>query len=591
MRNYLAQVLALDLRSLALFRIAMGWLIIIDTIMRMGDLTAHYSDNGVLPRHALTDSSLHLTSDFGISIYMIAGSPLLMASLMLIQIVVAGFLIIGFKTRMVTFICWIFIISLHSRNPMIITGGDSLLSLLLLWSVFLPLGARFSVDKALNRGQYDGIGSVSNLGSAGIILQIVCVYLFNWWNKLDPVWIVDHTALYYTLNADLFTTHLGKLLATFVPLTQLMTMGVHMFQLIGPVLLFLPFWNQSFRIIVICGFVMFHLGIALTLNIGYFPYVSIVSWLILIPAAPWQWLENRRLRKREPFIMYYDGGCDFCIKTVLMFKTFLCLDFAPIKEVQSDPQINTIFSDNNTWVIRRHNKGLLTKWDAVIYAISQSFYLSWFAKVLEIKPLKTAGDRLYVYISNHRSNYSKFTSMLKYNDFNTHLGLLSKWVIAGLMILVLFWNFSNVDQFSIERPSLVKDLGSATRINQKWSMFAPHPVRADGWIVAPGKLTDGTTVDVRSGNPVSWIKPRHVAPTYENNRWRKYLINIKKDSQYEQRVYYGKYICREWFGGKGKRGESLERFDLYFMLEHTQPPGEAPLTEKQLMWSHDCFPD
>ena len=311
MADYIKRVFGLDLRSLALFRIMLGVLLMVDTSMRIGDLKAHYSDQGILPRNVLIDPTSNLLSDFSASLYFISGSAPFVLGLMLLQIVIGALLIVGFKTRLMTVCAWLLVISLHARNPMVITGGDSLLSLLLLWSIFLPLGARYSIDKALNKETYSTPNHIFSVATLGIIVQIICVYIFNWFNKLDPVWILDHTALYYALNADLFVTHLGKVLRNFVGMTQFLTMTVHMFQLIGPVLLLLPFWNQTARIIVITCFIAFHVGIALTLNIGYFPYVSIASWIILIPSVVWLWIDKRRLKRREPFIMYYDGGATF----------------------------------------------------------------------------------------------------------------------------------------------------------------------------------------------------------------------------------------------------------------------------------------
>ncbi len=564
---------------------------VVDTVMRMTDLKAHYTDMGVLPRHVLTDSTSGLFAEYGMSIYLVGGSPFSVAVLMIFQIILALLLIAGFKTKLVTLILWIMVLSLQLRNPMVITGGDSLLSLLLLWSIFLPLGARYSVDKAMNEEGYDIPHRHVNVATAGIVIQILCVYLFNWLNKLDPAWTMDHTALYYALNADLFVTHLGKALGNFFALTQALTMTVHMFQLIGPVLLFLPFWNQTMRFVVISGFVSFHIGIALTLNIGYFPYVSIISWLILVPGVLWDWLDTRRAKQIEPMIMYYDEGCNFCIKTVLLLRTFLMLDFAPLKPVQSDNEINKIFQAENTWVVRRHNKGLLTKWDGVLFAVHQSYYFRWLGYVLSLKALKRWGESLYRHISGNRGNYSRLTVKLKFNRCSVKLGKTLTTLAVCLGILVVFWNVTNIRQLQLNRPSIVSHVGSALGVAQKWSMFAPHPIRADGWLVAPGVLTTGESIDVRTAKRVTWDKPSHVAATYDNNRWRKYLVNLKKEKQLDRRVYYGKYLCREWYDGNRLDNVSLDSFNLFFMLEYTQPHGSQPTTEKQLLWSHSCFPN
>jgi hypothetical protein len=45
---------ALDTRSLALLRVALGVLLLLDWIDRLPDLRTHYSDEGIIPREILT---------------------------------------------------------------------------------------------------------------------------------------------------------------------------------------------------------------------------------------------------------------------------------------------------------------------------------------------------------------------------------------------------------------------------------------------------------------------------------------------------------------------------------------------------------
>src|SRR5215471_7874435 len=67
--RYLQAAYSLDLRSLALFRVALGAVLLGDLIWRALDLTVFYTDFGVLPRAALLDKfspgprfSIHLIS-------------------------------------------------------------------------------------------------------------------------------------------------------------------------------------------------------------------------------------------------------------------------------------------------------------------------------------------------------------------------------------------------------------------------------------------------------------------------------------------------------------------------------------------------
>jgi hypothetical protein len=134
---------ALDLRSLAMMRMGVALVIIIDLVVRATSLEAHYSNTGVLPLEALFRYAWNPNY---VSLYTMAGSWQLQAIVFLANGVCALCLMAGYRTRLFTFICWVFILSLHNRNPLIQQGGDDLLRLLLFWGLFLPWGYYYSVD-------------------------------------------------------------------------------------------------------------------------------------------------------------------------------------------------------------------------------------------------------------------------------------------------------------------------------------------------------------------------------------------------------------------------------------------------------------
>src|SRR3954452_22414312 len=140
----LQELFSLDLRSLAVLRIGLALLVLGDLAARATDLRAHYTDFGILPRAAL--------SPFGpASIHALSDSPWFLGTLFLIAALFALALLVGFQTRIACFVSWFLLLSLHGRNPIILQGGDILFRVLFFWSLFLPLGARFSLD-ALRSG-------------------------------------------------------------------------------------------------------------------------------------------------------------------------------------------------------------------------------------------------------------------------------------------------------------------------------------------------------------------------------------------------------------------------------------------------------
>lgn len=139
-------LLGIDLRSLALFRAGLALVWLADSLARFGDLSAFYTDQGVLPRGfaaAVEDSgrvSLHLAS----------GDSRFMVAALLLQLLVGLALLVGWKARQAALCGWLLAASLANRNPAVLVDADLLIIALLFWAQFLPLSARWSADSALS---------------------------------------------------------------------------------------------------------------------------------------------------------------------------------------------------------------------------------------------------------------------------------------------------------------------------------------------------------------------------------------------------------------------------------------------------------
>lgn len=277
----------LDLRSLALFRIAIGALILIDLAVRSADIEAHYTDAGVLPRNELGDPASRAV---WFSVYFAVGDAKGTALLFLLQAALAVLLILGFRTRLATIASWIMLVSLHTRNPLVLNAGDTLFRMCLFWSMFLPLGARLSVDAW--RHPATRADDVLSAGTVAFTLQLCSVYWFSAALKTGGAWS-NGTALYYALNLDLFAKPAGLWLREMDWLLPTLTRAAFRWELFGPFLLFVPVHNERFRLLAIGGFLAFHLAINATLAVGLFSAVCIVAWLPIIPAACWDWLAGR----------------------------------------------------------------------------------------------------------------------------------------------------------------------------------------------------------------------------------------------------------------------------------------------------------
>jgi hypothetical protein len=347
--------------------VSLAIIVLLDLAYRAGDLKAHYTDLGILPRSALISG---VGSDWNISIHNISGLLEIQIALFAVHGLVAIALMAGYRTQVATILVWFFAISLQSRNPMILTGGDSLLGLLLFWSMFLPMGARFSVDSAMNNGPHRESNRYFSAATAAILLQVGMVYTFTAIMKSDPIWQEDFSALYYALSIDQFATRLGHYLLNYPDILAVMTAATLWAEFVGPVLAFIPWLNGQIRLVVIVAFISLHIGIALTLNIGFFPIVSIISLIVFLPGLFWDKLFSRlAIPSRTGLKIYYDGECNFCWKIVSLMRTFLLVPGVRTYPAQDDARANEIFQNNNSWVVIDHKGITHIGFPALIYVL------------------------------------------------------------------------------------------------------------------------------------------------------------------------------------------------------------------------------
>ena len=126
---------------------------------------------------------------------------------------------------------------LHARNPMVLLVGDDLLRMLLFWSMFVPLGASYSVDAALQTEPEQVPKSVFSAGTFALLAQVVILYVVSALQKSGAEWR-DGTAIYYALSADMFARPLGVWLLQFPRLLSLMTPATRWFEFWGPLFCF-----------------------------------------------------------------------------------------------------------------------------------------------------------------------------------------------------------------------------------------------------------------------------------------------------------------------------------------------------------------
>ncbi|MFS8131094.1 MAG: hypothetical protein ACMG57_03880, partial [Candidatus Dojkabacteria bacterium] len=277
----LEDIVSLDLRALAFFRIFLGSVMLIDMLDRLKDVNIFYVDGGVGVGSSV--SRLFINDSFSLN-NLFPTSPAFQAFILILGVVFAVLLIFGFKTRISTILLWIIVVSVQNRNTIIGQGGDDYMRVLLFWSMLLPLGLRYSYDYLRNRTEYNKYENkfVSPV-NIGLIFQVVYLYYFSALSKSSPIWNRDFTAIYYALSLDIFVTWLGRILLTLRPLLKPLTAFVYYLELYAGGLLIFPAYNWILRTIGILLIIMLHMGIGTTLDVGPFPWIAICGVLSLMP--------------------------------------------------------------------------------------------------------------------------------------------------------------------------------------------------------------------------------------------------------------------------------------------------------------------
>ena len=267
------QFLRLDLRSLALLRICYGGLILLDLLVRAGDLRAHYTDWGIAPRSIVEQLASSWPSP---CLHALSGSLPLQILLFALHALAALALMLGFRSKYAGPISWFLLCSLQSRNPLVCDGGDNYLRVILFWCLFLPWGSRFALRPEPEPRQ-------SRLAAFAYLFQLSCIYWFAVALKTGSDWS-DGSAVYYTLSIDQLATPLAHWLLQKPAWMQFLTHFTIWAELLAPLLLWIPGWSRLLGILTLAGV---HIGFALFLNLGLFPWIGMVSCWGLLPGRIW----------------------------------------------------------------------------------------------------------------------------------------------------------------------------------------------------------------------------------------------------------------------------------------------------------------
>jgi hypothetical protein len=276
-----------DPRPLGLFRIGLGLAILHDIASLAPQVRVFLTDEGMLPRGVSFWSSQWSVFDlvsggWGTALVMVLGTAAVLA------------FTLGFHARVAALLSWVFVVSIHHRNVLLVDGGDMLTSVLLFWSLFAEVGAAYGVDA---RRRPVRVVDVPAFGLRLLQIQIAILYSGTGRVKMRGGGWLQGDAVFHALQLDGFTRPPGALLGRSPALCKLMTWGTVAIEGLFPVAAFSPFRIRTCRALAFAGGLALQIGILVTMRVGIFTEVMIASSALFLP-VDWIDAAERRLRSR-----------------------------------------------------------------------------------------------------------------------------------------------------------------------------------------------------------------------------------------------------------------------------------------------------
>ncbi|EFA83673.1 hypothetical protein PPL_02739 [Heterostelium album PN500] len=568
------QVLGIDLRSLALLRVGMGILIMLDLYVRGLYLHDHYTDLGAVPANTVIDNSPYLWS-----FYYVNASKYWAGLLFTINFIAAFSMAIGYRTRLSTFIAWVLMTSLHVRNPMVLNGGmemmiitnilfllfpqnsdnlllllgDDFFRLILWWMLFLPLESKCSVDASLNVEQ---INKRTNINNARNI-------------SYSPV----------TQSNSTFpsTDSAGKYYLSFGTIAIMMQFCI--MYLFTAVLKTGAEWNSEYS--------------AVCLTIFYQKQKIGVAAFMFLPSWFWDnFLNYLYSPDRTSAIIYFSANNESLFKVLSIYKSMFLIHTTPLLPAQrEDESISLQYQDSiysemkssDSWIAIENATTLERKYG--YNAFVELVRLSPILKLLSYLFATSLFKKFYNWVVNrplfiNGSSWNFFANMYPTKPVVVQRGYVKEIALFLLLVFVINWNMAG-SSMTYAVPDSIRWIGPIFKIDQYWSMFSPYPSKDDGW----------------GGIEVDYEKPAVTSDMFPTQRWRKFLMNLEGSHHKDRRLFYGRYLCREWnwYGRHKGEGEQLQTFKMLYMLEMTPPfPKDGVIPEDPKphtleLWSHQCF--
>ncbi|MBU6455290.1 MAG: HTTM domain-containing protein [Cyanobacteria bacterium REEB67] len=287
--------------TVAVYRVLFGLIVFLDLAMLTPDLYNFYGAHGWLS----TQSVLNWTGVDGLSLFHLCPENDTFLTIVHVALLLtAASLMIGFKSRLCAFLLYLGINSYYHRDPFLLNSGDTYMRVSMFFLIFAASGRALSIDKWLAdkkqktddpaRPDFDNYRSVSIWPLRLLQLVLWSVYCHTFVRKFWGETWYDGTAVYYSSRVE----DLQRFPLPFV-FDQLWTINFLTYATLALELaLFTLIWVKELRYWVIGAAIIFHLTIDYHMNIPFFEYLMIISYVLFAYPQDVAWV----LRKARDYL-------------------------------------------------------------------------------------------------------------------------------------------------------------------------------------------------------------------------------------------------------------------------------------------------
>ncbi|WP_438017911.1 HTTM domain-containing protein [Sorangium sp. So ce315] len=554
-----------DRRTLGFTRILLGFFLIGDLFRRSWAWSDMFADIGVLPNH------VNLWRPQGSGNFSLLNAFSTPGELWVLWVVIFATyvcLLIGWKTKIMQVLSLVFVTSMNGRVLLIENGGYVVHNLLLLWTCFLPLGDRFSVDALLasmkrsrertaadlnDRSTLDDPlkpdAHVTVLGPV-LLIQISAIYFFNVVHKTGPAW-KNGTAVHYVLYVDRMVTPIIADIRAYAPnfLILFMTRTVIAFEAALPVCLLSPLGRVWARRLALVMMNLLHVGFGTTFVLGPFAWALCVMSTLLFGREDWEVAARTMRRAHRARVVLFDPRSPGAVLACRVLKRLDRFGLLTFEESTSAA---------HGLSVRRPDGALVTGAGAladIVAAIPLGPAVAWALRLPLVRDAATAAMAAAHRRSLGRALGARLPERSEVAPPPAPLRLWGRTALGALReagIVVMFigavnqaavelWVIKN--RWKVPHPEQTRVLAQKLRFLQGWFMFSPNPVMDDGTIVVDAVTVDGRHINPFTGQPPNFDLLNAKSFAY-SQIWCDYFARIKLPANTAYRDAMKEYMYR-----------------------------------------------